>query len=153
MTDVYIAAFTTSFGINNSGGISIDLYFSGCSKEPKCSGCHNPDLWERDGECEEDVVFWENIIKKNVALFDSVVFLGGEPISQEPAALELSNFSHRLGLNTWLYTGYEYSELSEKVKQEFDVIIAGPFDKTLLNAPGVIPASSNQIIVRKNENE
>ena len=151
MLTVYINAFTTSFGINASGGISIDLYFSGCSREPKCSGCHNPTLWERDDSCIKDVMFWEEIIEKNLALLDSVVFLGGEPLDQEDAALWLSNFSHGLGLKTWLYTGREYKDLSEDVRKEFDVIVSGEFDENLINMDSSIPASTNQVVTRRNE--
>lgn len=151
MLTVYITAFTTSFGVNAAGGISIDLYFSGCSRVPKCKGCHNPTLWERDDSCVQDIQFWEETIEKNLALLDSVVFLGGEPLDQEDAALWLSNFSHSLGLKTWLYTGREYEDLSKEVKEEFDVIVSGEFVEELLSTETAIPASTNQVLTRRNK--
>jgi len=84
-------------------------------------------------------------------LLDSVVFLGGEPLDQEDAALWLSNFSHGLGLKTWLYTGREYEDLSEDVRKEFDVIVSGEFDENLINTDAFIPASTNQVVTRRNE--
>ena len=151
MTTVYIAAFTTSFGVNASGGISTDLYFSGCSRVPKCRGCHNPNLWERDESCVEDIQFWKDHIARHIRLIDSVVFLGGEPLDQEDTALELSRFSRSLGLETWLYTGREYEDLSDDVKEEFDVIVSGEFVEELLSAETAIPASTNQVLTRRNK--
>lgn len=149
MKNVYIVKYDNSFGVDASGGISINLYFSGCSKTPKCKGCHNPGLWERDLSCVKSVEYWEKIIESNLKLVDSIVFVGGEPTDQEDAALWLSEFSCGLGLETWLYTGYEYNDLSEDVKQSFDIIVSGEFDETLLNSESSIPASTNQKVTRR----
>ena len=146
----YIAAINFGFGKDtNDKHISTNIYFSGCSKEPKCPGCHNSILWNREEGMKVDLEKIKEMIKKQSILSTALVFLGGEPLDQELAVLELADTAKDCGMSTFLYTGKELKEVSNIIRDNIDVIISGPYIEILANPHGVWPASKNQVITRK----
>lgn len=146
--DVYIGNIKHGFGLETEDKyISLNIFFAGCSRDPKCEGCHNPGLWEKEnGVCMKvsqirEIVEMDDIIK-------ALVFLGGEPLDQEEALLEISQHAKEKGIKRYLYTGLEYEDISTEIREVMDVIIAGPYQPALSNSEGVIPASSNQTVIR-----
>ena len=144
---IYIENTQVSFGTDTGGLISLNLYFSGCKKEPHCPGCHNPDLWTRNEECVDSVRYWVEEIKKYAELIDAVVFMGGEPLDQP---YELYKLARTLSAETpyqlYLYTGYEKKDIPDMIRTAFDVIIAGPYKEGI---PGAgLCASGNQEVIR-----
>ena len=119
-------------------GIAFVVYFQGCSL--RCRGCHNPSLQDPDGGFVASIHSIMNAF--DAKLCDSVVFMGGEPLEQEAALLELAS---QFAVEKWLYTGY--TDISDEVRGTFDVIVAGPYVQSL--ATDSFPASSNQVVIRR----
>lgn len=144
---IYVEDAAVSFGTDTDGKkMSYNLWFSGCSKEPKCKNCHNPKLWKRNVECGESLETWMSNISDYSEFVEALVFLGGEPLDQ-PAAVEvLAEKARELGLETWLYTGKEYEEIPKSIVEIIDIIVSGPYVEE--EATGEFPASSNQKITR-----
>lgn len=146
----YISGFQFGYGEDtNNRCISINIYFSGCSKEPKCPGCHNPHLWNKEDGVLMPFSYIREQIKNRSELAGAIVFLGGEPLDQEFAVLEIAILAQELHLDTYLYTGWEIEEVPETIRNIINVIISGPYIQELANPAGVWPASSNQVITKK----
>lgn len=127
----------------DTDGVAFSMFFQGCKK--RCKNCHNPELQPFNGgeETMTDQVVQK--IKKNLSWYDSVAFIGGEPMEQPEALKEILKEVKVLGLERWLYTGYEADEIPEDIKELCSVIIAGEYREDLHT--GGFPASSNQQII------
>jgi anaerobic ribonucleoside-triphosphate reductase activating protein len=121
-------------------GLSKVIYFQGCRFN--CKGCHNKELQSfSSGNIYTTEDFIEEFNRyKN--FYDSVVFLGGEPLEQKEVVLEICQ---KLDTEKWLYTGYELDEIPQEIRDECDIIIAGRYKEELRTES--FPASSNQIII------
>lgn len=144
-----IGAFN-DLSVIDAEGISLVIYFQGCSRG--CHGCHNPDLQKKSGGrtmTVEDIIKYINQYKD---WYSAVVFQGGEPLEQDLAELmELTyKIKEELGLEVWLYTGYEYKDIPFPLNVYADVIIAGGFVEKLKT--GGFPASSNQRVIDNRRN-
>lgn len=136
-----IARMCTSF-IDVPDKIAVSIYFSGCSLH--CKDCQNQELWDPDSGEERDLASVLEEIEKH-PLADAVVFLGGEPTDQVEFLQELcKNITTKEKV---LYTGREFEVLPQKLLQNLDMIICGPYRSDL--HVGGWPASSNQRIFIK----
>lgn len=137
----FIARICTSF-IDVPEKIAIAIYFSGCSI--RCKDCQNKELWNREnGTPMETDIILEKINQHPLA--ESVVFLGGEPTDQIDSLSALCKKIN--GKERVLYTGREFEELPDHLKDNLDLIICGPYRSDL--HVGGWPASSNQRILKK----
>jgi len=145
---IRMALVTLGFGVNTCHeGMSVDVYFAGCSMEPKCPGCQNPELWSDEAGFDMTLASLKNYIKSTIVdgAVRHVVFMGGEPLDQQKAVFLAAKWAkEEYGLKTWLYTGHDYKGLPNNIKSTFDVIVSGRYDETQLNEPGAFPASKNQ---------
>ncbi len=145
MTSIILGG-VNALSTNDTDGISACIFFQGCPF--RCEGCHNPELQTVDGgiETTTDAVMQE--IMKHIDWYDSVAFMGGEPLAQKEALIDLLERTRALGLLAWLYTGFELKDVPNDIKVLCDVIVAGPYMDELRT--GGFPASSNQQIYRRN---
>ena len=151
---VWIGQIDHGFGTDTDKGyISLNIYFAGCSKEPKCDGCHNPDLWDRKRYFPYELERVVEEIDDNIGFAGAIVFMGGEPLDQEEALIELAIAARERGMVRYLYTGREIEEVSQTLKDIINVIIAGPYIPSMANSLGAWPASKNQTIYRKEDGE
>lgn len=129
-------------------GISYNIYFAGCRRQ--CAGCHNPHLFSQHPEqltTTEDV--FETLIK-NIDLADYVCFLGGEPLDQYEALVDLILKIREVDIPVWVYTGYpeeeiktiEDGELWNFLVSNCHTIKVGDYDPT--KGKGITLASANQ---------
>jgi anaerobic ribonucleoside-triphosphate reductase activating protein len=134
--------------LNDTDGIAPSVFFQGCPFN--CYKCHNPELQAFDGgiETTTDVVMQE--ITKHIDWYDSVAFIGGEPLWQPGALIELLERTKELGLKRWLYTGVNLSDIPDTILMLCDVIVAGQYVDELRT--GGFPASSNQKVFRVRRN-
>jgi anaerobic ribonucleoside-triphosphate reductase activating protein len=146
-----VQLFGTIFpSLNATEGIAVELYLSGCGREPKCEGCHNPLLWDfHAGETVEV----EELVTRLLYRYrdaDSIAIMGGEPLNQ-PHILELLQEIHNrvVGKPIWLYTSYELNEIDLQVLAVVDYIKTGRFDASRLTPYGSRLASRNQTIYKK----
>ena len=132
----------------DTDGVACSLFFQGCTF--KCNGCHNPQFQDMKGGYIVDTDEIIKLISSRIHWYTSIAFLGGEPLFQEEAVLALAATFRSMGLETWLYTGFEADSLSTEVLDAFDVIVAGRFVQELKT--GGFPSSSNQQIIDKRRN-
>jgi len=143
-----VAGYNESVGLDTNGeGLSIGVFFSGCSKEPKCDKCHNPSLWNLDESTRKPISMIIDQIKDMGSLFTHVVLLGGEPLDQPLDSLKiLVTTLKQEGYRVWMYTGKQIEDVPVTLKSCIDVIVAGPYIP-ILNTGG-FPGSSNQIVYK-----
>lgn len=127
MDKIYVAKVVSSTSTDGVG-LRNSLYVSGCHL--RCEGCHNAKFWPIKSGTERTIndVFAElNQDDFNISI------LGGEPLMQYPAILELCKLIKKKTKKTiWLWTGYElpYVEIFfGELLAYVDVVVDGPFQK------------------------
>lgn len=113
---------------NSSDGVALELYLSGCAREPRCPGCHNPELWDFNYGKEIklcDIAYM--VMQKKV--LDNIVVMGGEPLHCKNL-LNLLITLKATGKKVWLYTSYEINQVPEDIKLVCDFIKTGVYDET-----------------------
>ena len=128
----------------NGEGARYLIFLQGCKHH--CKGCQNPETWDFDGgkeigekEIAEDF--------RNRKLLDGITLSGGDPFFQQEACVELINLLD--GVNVWIYTGFEYDEISEtELAKKANVLVVGKFIEDL-KCDGQYFGSSNQKIIRR----
>lgn len=145
----------------NGIGIRISLFVSGCNRH--CPECHNKvgqDFnygWEFTEQIQEEL-FQEF---RDYPIYNGLSILGGEPFeptNTKELALFVTRFKNRFPDKTlWIYTGYTYEELLERVEhndyntqvmlKHADVLVDGPFEIQKKNLMISYRGSSNQRII------
>lgn len=123
------------------------IWVQGCSIH--CKGCANKHMWDKNGGTSYDVDVIKNLIYKNKDDIEGITFLGGEPLEQIEVVTYLSKKVQEMGLTVVIFTGYDYSKISQKdnikeLVKHVDILIDGKFeeDKQDFSRPWV--GSSNQ---------
>ncbi len=145
---------STQYNINNN---SFEIYLSGCNGNPKCTGCHNRELWEFDVGQEYTPKFFGQLQKKIYkfeALIDNIMILGGEPLDQNIEDFyffiqDMKSFNKKL----WLFTRYEINEIEPRISKQFDFVKTGKYDCSLSVEDNIqyniALSTSNQKILKK----
>lgn len=138
---------------NSTNGIAVDVYLSGCSREPKCKGCHNPLLWDFNNGKSMEISEVVNILRFKYADADSVAIMGGEPLNQPNITNLLAEIKKALPeKKLWVYTSYEFEEIPEEILQYVDYVKTGRYREDLPTTnKGFRLASSNQKIWGKSK--
>lgn len=126
-------------GTINGIGISLEVWFQGCKFD--CPGCQNPNLQKLDGGQLIDTNNVLEHLNNYIDFYNSIVFLGGEPVLQSKALYSLAS---NCSIPTILYTGFLYEELTSDIKNVINFVVDGTY-KHELKTNG-FPASSNQRI-------
>ena len=133
---------------NSTEGVGVDLFLSGCARNPKCEGCYNPYMW--------DFKFGEELFIEDIILLlthkykdaDSIAILGGEPLNQKNIKTLLEQIKLHFPTKwLWLYTSYELEEIPEYILILVDYIKTGRYDQSLAKKGRL--SSSNQKIWRR----
>lgn len=123
------------------------IWFAGCNFH--CNECQNPQLWDRKfgGEWSTSDLYNTIIFNCYKFNYNTVVFLGGEPLQQDKQELlSLCQLLHEKGINIWIYTGYELEQIDKEILECVHTIKCGMY-KSELRQDG-FPASSNQKVYR-----
>jgi len=139
--------------------LSLSVYFSGCDANPKCKGCHNPELHNPYYGYKTEIPQLVDIVLNKLKLLPKPVlaFLGGEPLApynreavKEVARAVKTIYPESLILLfSWRMPEDIYTEkLLDHVKY-IDEFVLGRFDIT--KKTDDFPASSNQIYITKDE--
>jgi len=134
---------------------SLDIYLSGCSAEPKCEGCHNPELWDFNVgfDIENSYQIIENYINDYPNLINNIMIFGGEPLDQDIDKLKeflvkLQKYNKKI----WLFTRHYIFNVPNFIRCVCDYIKVGkyiPILKCDYNIQyGIKLATSNQMIFR-----
>jgi anaerobic ribonucleoside-triphosphate reductase activating protein len=134
----------------NGEGIRFVIFFQGCKH--KCKGCHAKNTWSFDDNKIISVTRLVNIIEKESKWFDGLTLSGGDPLYQEHLLEFLIEFKIKIpNKNIWLYTGFNFDEIDNTIKEQVDVIVDGPYIESM-NKPEVKwRGSYNQNIWKKVE--
>lgn len=144
-------------------GVSVTLFTQGCPHH--CEGCHNPETWDFNGGKEFTPEVLKNIVNgltKN-GIKRSFCIMGGEPLCEQNTLLTLMTIQyvkqHLPEVKIYLWTGYYYEELLKSLDPKIplilkavDVLIDGPFIKSLRDITLKMRGSSNQNIINLKEN-
>lgn len=128
-------------------GFRTAIYVSGCKHH--CEECHNPSTWDFNAGSDYTI---DEIIE-NIKTNDfNVTLSGGDPIYQASALLPLLKEIQKLGKSVWLYTGFVFDEIAthgdiEQLLPYIEVIVDGPFVKSLKDSSLLFRGSSNQRLV------
>src|SRR5690606_18187499 len=110
---------------------AFEIYLTGCGREPKCSNCHNPELWDFNKGEEIDYNKLKNDLSLKLNQFDNIVILGGEPLDQDILDLiELLSFLIKFKKPIWLYTSYELEDIPKDVLKLVDYVKVGRYDES-----------------------
>ncbi|MCH5310884.1 MAG: anaerobic ribonucleoside-triphosphate reductase activating protein [Prevotella sp.] len=130
-------------------GFRTAIYCSGCYH--KCAGCHNPQSW--DIEAGREMSIAEIMEKIKADPFANVTFTGGDPIYQaEGFALLAETIKKETAKDIWCYTGFLYEQLlngkyTEKLLQNIDVLVDGPYIEEQKDPDLLFRGSTNQRLI------
>lgn len=151
----------------NGPGIRVSLFVSGCNRH--CKNCYNQEAQAFDygqpytSETAKNIL--ELVAKSHCS---GLSILGGEPLDQDSNSLigliALAQEVHKLGKNVWLWTGYTWEEVFDKIVtdpeacnmrpylqqillSEVDVVVDGPFIEDSKDLSLAFRGSSNQDII------
>ena len=129
-------------------GFRTAIYIAGCTH--RCPGCHNPQSWDFNAGEEMSLNDILDIIDEED--FD-VTLSGGDPFCNVGSVLPLAKEIRRRGKGIWCYTGYTVEEIRKdpvmnKLLDEIDVLVDGPFIEKLKDPDLPFRGSSNQRIIR-----
>lgn len=143
---LYVARIVESTSTDGVG-LRNSLYVSGCNIH--CPGCHNKELWALQSGKEMTIA--EVYDALNVDEFN-ISILGGEPLMQYPAILELCRqIKERTNKTIWLWTGYEIAQVRQcfgSLLDYVDVVVDGPFKEELRDTDLFFRGSTNQHIYK-----
>jgi len=151
--------------VDSVEGVCVSLWFCGCVL--RCHGCQNAEWWDPDsGEKvpNDEVVsrvldaLDANGISRNLSI------LGGEPFADynvADCAYILSKVKEkRPGVKVYLWTGYTIEELLAKntpdiktVLGNVNILIDGPYKEELRDTSLLLRGSSNQRVIRLDEED
>ncbi len=130
-------------------GFRTSIYCAGCPNA--CPGCHNPQSWDINEGRQMTTDEMMQVIEADP--FANVTFSGGDPMYQAEGFTELARaIRQRTNKTIWCYTGFTYEALVRNPKQralleQIDVLVDGPFVKSLRDDDLLFRGSSNQRLI------
>ena len=147
----------------NGEGVCVSFFAQGCPH--RCPGCFNKETWDFNGGYEYNPDLKWEIIKKIGAngIQRNFSMLGGEPLALQNLSMTeeiIDAVRHAYpSIKIFLWTGYTFEELItlsdpkiNKILDEIDVLIDGPFVEDLKDLTLKLRGSRNQHIRIKNNN-
>lgn len=128
-------------------GFRTSIYFAGCKHQ--CPDCHNKQTWPLDAGHSMTIAEILNTVKQNGF---NVTFSGGDPLLQAEKLTILAEAIATSGFDIWCYTGFTYEQIQtqpllRKALQFIDVLVDGPFIKSLHDTELLFRGSSNQRLI------
>ncbi|MCR5387818.1 MAG: anaerobic ribonucleoside-triphosphate reductase activating protein [Lachnospiraceae bacterium] len=137
----------------NGDGLRTVLWVSGCSHN--CPGCHNPSTHDPNAGSKFNSEALETLLESLKEDYCSGLTLsGGDPLfpsnREEVCRIAKTVKEDFPKKDIWLYTGYEYDDISSLPVLEYvDVLVTGKFIKDLLDVNYPWAGSTNQTVFRK----
>lgn len=126
------------------------VWVQGCPL--RCPGCCNPELLGFAGGTEwaTDVLAHEIVTRSGI---EGVSFLGGEPLAQARAVLDVARRVRRANLSVMVFTGFTMAELRARRQPdvlallgEVDLLVDGRYERALTEGKRRWIGSSNQVM-------
>ena len=130
-------------------GFRTTIYCAGC--EHACPGCHNPQSWDMQGGRDVPIAEIMAVIQSDP--FANVTFSGGDPMFQPEAFTVLAReIKLKTKKDIWCYTGFTLENLLTDARrrpllEEIDVLVDGPFVRSLRDPSLPFRGSSNQRLI------
>ena len=136
---------------------SLDIYLAGCSGNPHCTNCHNPESWDfTQGDLYNKQYFEKikNKVNDFDSLIDNIMLFGGEPNDQDYDELyQLLTDLKTLNKKIWIFTRYSLEDMPMCEIVLCDYIKTGRYIPELTTDDniqyGIKLATSNQMINKK----
>jgi len=137
---------------------SLDIYIAGCSGNPHCTNCHNPESWSFNQGVKYDEKYFESIknkVNNFNSLINNIMIFGGEPLDQNLDELIHLIFDIKsLNKKVWLFTRYDFDNIPQHIIELCDYIKTGRYIPELSCDDniqyGITLATSNQKIIEVN---
>ena len=140
------------FDIANGPGIRTSLFVSGCRNA--CPGCFNQEAQSFTYGREFDSKKFDELLglleNEQIA---GLSILGGEPLEPENRAV-VTDICRRVkaefgdSKTIWLWTGYDFKAVMHlPIMKHIDILVDGPFIKSLKDLSLAYRGSSNQCII------
>jgi len=154
---IRIAGITETTQDAPSTGVII--WFCGCVAN--CPGCQNPEVADLNCKTGFSIDFegLKEYLLKLTNWIDFIIFSGGEPLLQKDAVMAISHWAkehvfdnnkHLDPKSLMIYSGYEFEEIPEDVKEIMDIIKCGQFEIDKKDSNLKFRGSSNQGLFKKN---
>ena len=148
--------------VNNGSGCRVTLWVAGCPHH--CPECHNPESWDfNNGNTFTEKEIYDILEISKLDYITGLTISGGDPLVENNYETLLNflniittlqdspfNTNCKLKKTIWLYTGYVWEKLTDKQKEIvslIDVLIDGPYIKSLRDLSLPFRGSSNQRII------
>ena len=135
----------------NGDGLRVVLWCAGCTH--CCDGCQNPETWDVAGGIPFDEAAEEELFEAlKPDHISGITFSGGDPLHpfnrEENLRLAKKVKQTFPDKTVWLYTGFLWEEVKDKVDlSDIDVLVDGEFKKELNDNTLHWVGSSNQRII------
>ncbi len=160
--------------IVNGNGVGVSLYVQGCPI--RCKGCFNPETWDFNGgkqwKIRQSTAEIYDLLNKNY--ISRLSILGGEPLYIDNLFYILLLLVEMKGAcpdkEFWLWTGYTWEQLQERIKKakdiwpehteevylhgilnQLDYLVAGPFIQEERDLTLLWRGSRNQEVIDMNK--
>ncbi len=130
-------------------GFRTSIYCAGCRHA--CPGCHNPQSWDISKGRQMTTEEMMTVIEADP--YADVTFSGGDPMMQAEGFTELAKaIRSRTQKTIWCYTGFVFEALlgnpaQRALLKEIDVLVDGPFVRSLRTGDLPFRGSSNQRLI------
>lgn len=142
---LYVAKIVMSTSVDGPG-LRNSLYVSGCPL--RCDGCHNSSFWEIESGQRMTLHDVYNLLNEDDF---NISILGGEPMMQYPAIVELCRMiKGNTDKTIWLWSGYTLEYIREHypdILPLIDTLVDGPYIAALHHPNLPWRGSSNQRIL------
>lgn len=143
----------TKDDMNNGDGLRVVLWVAGCGHH--CEGCQNPQTWDVDsGIPFDDNAKQELFTELKKDYISGITFSGGDPFHYEnrnEVFKLIEEIKARFPNKTvWVYTGYEWEQMTFREKYFFhqiDVVVDGKFVEELKDVNYPWAGSTNQRVI------
>ena len=145
----------TKDDMRNGDGLRVVLWVSGC--EHHCPGCHNPCTWDINSVLDFTEETKAELFKElDKPYIDGITLSGGDPLHtanrKDISGLIIEIREKYPEKTIWLYTGYDYEEISTlPLLQRIDVIVTGKYMADLRDENYEWAGSTNQKVIRLTE--
>lgn len=143
--------------VENGLGNRVTIWCAGCSRH--CEGCHNSHTWSYNQGTKIDEVKQQIFDIVDKPYIKGITLSGGDPFDQSYSALEqllifINDFKQEFDVtkDIWIYSGDTLenlwlSPIKRKILQKCDVLVDGPFVKSVYNPDLAFRGSKNQRII------
>ena len=130
-----VAGIVSLSTVDWHGKSSVAVFLNGCPF--RCGYCHNHDLLTKSNPTDLELI--KKRIKESKPYVSAVVFLGGEPLMQKDAVLEIASFAKENGLLVGVHTNGFYPEtaalmIEKNLADKFFIDIKAPLNNEIYNS-------------------